>query len=149
MSCMQLLILHLCPNIIITITYLDALKLWHAFLTRTVPAGPSILLLLLLPLLQSSTRSVHTSPQHQNHPCCYVRAMQGLTNQIIIATGHTLREDRGQWSNMANEWTDAGSSLDRGDAGMLSWLGARPIGLCLTSIGHTGWGWAASLRFQF
>lgn len=40
--------------------------------------------------------SAHTSLQLQTHPCCYIRAMQRLTNQIIIATGHTLTEDRGQ-----------------------------------------------------
>lgn len=52
--------------------------------------------------------SVHTSPLLPTHPCCYIRAVQRLTNQIIIATGHTLGEARGQWSNMAKRWTDAG-----------------------------------------
>lgn len=60
--------------------------------------SPALLLFFLPRLLISirTDRSVHTSPQHQTHPCCYVRAMQRLTNQIIIATGHTLTEDRGQ-----------------------------------------------------
>lgn len=118
MWCVPLLILHLCVIIITILTDSNAHKLWHAFPTHTHSA--SWFSLPFLPRLPSGTwmdRSVHTSPQLQTHPCCYIRAMQRLTNQIIIVTGHTLREDRGQWSSMANQWTDAGMNLDRGHGG--------------------------------
>lgn len=105
MSCVRLL--HLC---LIIITDSSARKLWQASLTHAVPAGsppPPSSLIFLLPHLRSSAwmdwSVVHRSPQLQIHPCCYIRAMQRLTNQIIIATGHTLKEDRGQWSDMANQ----------------------------------------------
>lgn len=75
---------------------------------------PSLPFLSHLPSSVWMDRSMHTSPQLRTHPCSYIRAMQRLTNQIIIVTGHTLWEDRGQWSSVANQWTDAGMNLDRG-----------------------------------
>lgn len=80
--------------------------------------------------------SVHTSPLLQTHPCCYIRALQRLTNQIIIATGHRLGEARGQWSNMAKRWTDAG----KGTIAPPSCLGTHPVSLRSNSLN-----WAASL----
>ena len=80
--------------------------------------------------------SVHTSPLPQTHPCCYIRAMQRLTNQIIIATGHTLGKARVQWSNMAKRWTDAG----KGTIAPPSCLGTHPVSLHSNSLN-----WATSL----
>lgn len=116
MSWAPSLILHLC--LVLVITYPTAHELWQVFLTHAQSAS-----WFPLPFPPPFTApymdglDVHTSPQLQTHPWCYIRAMQRFTNQIIIATGHTLREDRGQWSNMANQRTDACINLDRENSG--------------------------------
>lgn len=90
------------PYLSVIIPDSNAHKLWHATHrhmhthAQRAPAGfpsPSS------PIFSSSTQtdgSVHTSPQPQTHPRCYIRATLRLTNQITIVTGHTLRDDRGQ-----------------------------------------------------
>lgn len=152
------------PYLSVIIPDSNAHKLWHAThrhmhshaRTERAPAGflsPSS------PIFSSSTQmdgSVHTFHQPQTHLHCYVRAMLRLTNQITIVTGHTLRDNRGQWSSAANRWTDAGMNLGRGRGGTpsapRSVFGARLIRRPMVptlSRRYSVFIWAASSGFIF